>query len=110
MVSPGQRTARRAKAPRLCNVVGTYVLQAVLLQHEVRPHIVEDLLSAVVERLPPHDLALRLDEPNVFDVGPFDGSPALSGSRWAKTSCRFTYESSFASGISAVVMAVLLVV
>ena len=37
--------------------VGTDVRQAVLLQHEVRRSIVENLLGAVVERLTPHDLA-----------------------------------------------------
>jgi hypothetical protein len=44
------RAARRAEAPGLDGGVGTGVPEAVLLQHEVRRNVVEDLLGALVER------------------------------------------------------------
>src|SRR6478672_13980304 len=70
------RTAGRAEAPGLDGGVGTDVRQAVLLQHELCRSVVEDLLGAVVERFPPHALAVWIDEPHVFDIGPLDGLPA----------------------------------
>src|SRR2546421_6115125 len=48
--------AGRAEAPRLDGGVGTDIRQAVLLQHEVRRNVVENLLGAVVERFQPHAL------------------------------------------------------
>src|SRR6478672_13196705 len=66
-------TARRAEAPGLDGGVGTDVPQAVLLQHEVRGSIVENLLGALIERFPAHDLALWIDEPHVFGIRPLDG-------------------------------------
>ena len=70
-------TAGRAEAPGLDGGVGTDVRQAVLLQHELCRSVVEDLLGAVVERFPPHALAVWIDEPHVFDIRPLDGRPAL---------------------------------
>ncbi len=72
-------TVGRAEAPRLDGGVGTDVSEAVLLQHEVRWSFVENLLRAIVERFPPHDLALRVDEPDVLGIGPLDGAAALLG-------------------------------
>src|SRR6478672_878981 len=70
-------TAGRAEAPGLDGGVGADVRQAVLLQHEVRWSVVEDLLGAVVERFPPDAFAAWIDEPHVFGIRPLDGRPAL---------------------------------
>src|SRR3989442_11082447 len=66
-VDPADRgTAGRAEAPGLDGGVGADVRQTLLLQHEVRWGVVENLLGAVVERFPPHALAVWIDEPHVF--------------------------------------------
>ena len=70
-------TAGRAEAPGLDGGVGTNVRQAILLQHEVRRSVVENLLSAVIDRFPPHALAVWIDEPHVFGIRPLDGRSAL---------------------------------
>src|SRR5258707_3009399 len=58
-VHPAERgTAGRAEPPGLGGGVGTDVRRAVLLQHEVRRSVVENLLDAVAERLAPHEFGL----------------------------------------------------
>src|SRR6478672_2026837 len=69
-------TAGRTEAPGLDGGVGTDVRQTVLLQHEVRRSLVENLLGAVVECFPAHDLAFWIDEPHFLGIRPLDGRPA----------------------------------
>src|SRR4029077_13833037 len=69
--------AGRTEPPRLGGGVGTDVRRAVFLQHEVRWSAVKDVLKAVAESLPPHDIGFRVQEPQVFDVRPLDSRAAL---------------------------------
>jgi hypothetical protein len=46
--------------------------------------VVKNLLSAIVQSLPPNDVALWIDEPQVFEIRPLDRRPALPRVRFGK--------------------------